>query len=166
MSTYIKLSTLEYPRHIGDIQIDPLGMADYAVVEWVDRPTINPKQERCQMAPPVQVNGVWKTNWVVTPIPQEEQAAALKAEMVQAIQDHLDAFARTRDYDDIKSACGYAGCSVPKYDIEGTYARDKRAETWFVGLQILADVQGGLRPMPTSFDQIKPELPQLVWPEV
>jgi hypothetical protein len=109
---------------------------------------------------------VWKTNWVVTPIPQEEQAAALKAEMVQAIQDHLDAFARTRDYDDIKSACGYAGCSVPKYDIEGTYARDKRAETWFVGLQILADVQGGLRPMPTSFDQIKPELPQLVWPEV
>jgi len=126
-----------------------------------------------------QVEGKWYTKYVPGPVFETlqeqneyvaqktlERAQALKETMVQAIQDHLDAFARTRDYDDIKSACGYAGCSVPKYDIEGTYARDKRAETWFVGLQILADVQGGLRPMPTSFDQIKPELPQLVWPEV
>jgi hypothetical protein len=27
MSAYIKLSTGEYPRHIGDIHIDPAGMA-------------------------------------------------------------------------------------------------------------------------------------------
>ena len=32
MSTYIKLSTLEYPRHIGDIAIDPTSEADYALV--------------------------------------------------------------------------------------------------------------------------------------
>jgi len=165
MSTYIKLSTQEYPRHIGDIELDPAGMADYALVEWVDRPVINPKTHHCQIGMPVQVGGVWKTNWVVTPIPQEEQAAALQAEIVAATQARLDAFARTRFYDDIKSASDYAGCSVPKFDIEGTYCRDARALTWARLYELLAEVEAGTRPMPTGFADIESELPPLVWPE-
>jgi hypothetical protein len=37
MSSYIKLSTKEFPRRIGDIGIDPAGIADYAIVERANK---------------------------------------------------------------------------------------------------------------------------------
>lgn len=74
MSTYIKLSTLEYPRHIGDIQIDPAGMADYAPVEWVEPPVFNPETHRRFEGPPTQQDGKWVTNWIVERIPEAEMA--------------------------------------------------------------------------------------------
>ncbi len=73
MSTYIKLSTLEYPRHIGDIAIDPAGEADYALVEWVDPPQIAENQIHYE-GPPENVNGVWKMTWVVKTLTEEEIA--------------------------------------------------------------------------------------------
>ena len=79
MSTYIKLSTLEYPRHNGDIQNDPAGMADYAEVQWVDQPTFNRERERCAIGSPAQVDGQWVTTWNVTPIPDEEEAAKVRS---------------------------------------------------------------------------------------
>ena len=88
----------------------------------------------------------------------------VQAEIVAATQERLDAFARTRNYDDIKSASDYAGCSVPRFDAEGTYARDARAETWAALYVMLAEVQAGTRPMPTGFADIEAELPPLVWP--
>ena len=90
--------------------------------------------------------------------------AALQASIVQAAQARLDAFARTRQYDDIKSASTYAGCSVPKFNTEGSYCQDKRAETWAALYDMLAEVQAGTRPMPAGFADIEPELPALVWP--
>jgi hypothetical protein len=96
-----------------------------------------------------------------------EQAAAdaaLQASIVQATQARLDTFARTRQYDDIKSACTYAGCSVPKFNTEGSYCQDRRAETWQALYDMLAEVQAGTRPMPAGFADVEPELPPLVWP--
>ena len=87
MSTYIKLSTLEYPRHIGDIEIDPAGMADYALVEWVDQPSFNKDRERCFVGQPIQENGVWKTNWVIQPIPDSEEAVKVRADRNQRLKD-------------------------------------------------------------------------------
>jgi hypothetical protein len=80
MSTYIKLSTLEYPRHIGDIEIDPAGMADYAPVEWIDPPSFNVETERLREGAPVQQNGQWSMNWVVSQIPAEEMSAMVRAQ--------------------------------------------------------------------------------------
>lgn len=92
------------------------------------------------------------------------KAQALQAGIVRQTQARLDAFAQERDYDDIKSASDYAGCSVPKFSVEGTYCRDIRAETWAALYTILTEVQAGTRPMPNGFADIEPELPQLVWP--
>jgi hypothetical protein len=72
MSSYIKLSTLEFPRHIGDIEIDPAGMADYAHVEWVDRPEFDTKTQRCLTGAPQQVGGVWYRTWIVRDATPEE----------------------------------------------------------------------------------------------
>lgn len=80
MSAYIKLSTQEYPRHIGDIEIDPAGMSDYALVEWVDPPKINFDRQILSQGMPVQINGAWKVNWVVSSIPDSEGAMKARAE--------------------------------------------------------------------------------------
>lgn len=80
MSTYIKLSTLEYPRHIGDIEIDPAGPTDYAPVQWVEPPSFNPATERIRQLTPVQTDGQWSTAWEVYPIPFDEMASKVREE--------------------------------------------------------------------------------------
>lgn len=121
--------------------------------------------------------GRWFTKYVLGPIFSDpaEQAAyiaqktaeknkALQESIVAAAQKRLDDFAQTRNYDDIKSACDYAGCSVQKFSVEGQYCKDKRAETWLKLYQMLGEVEAGTRPMPTSFADVEPELPALEWP--
>jgi hypothetical protein len=78
MSSYIKLSTNEFPRHIGDIELDPAGMADYAPVEWVEMPEFDPKMQRCEAGPPQQTDGVWYWMWTVRDATPEEIEQANK----------------------------------------------------------------------------------------
>lgn len=92
------------------------------------------------------------------------KARALQADIVRHTQWRLDAFARERGYDDIKSARSYAGCSVLKFDAEGTYCLNASAETWAKLYDMLAEVQAGTRPMPSGFADVEPELPALAWP--
>lgn len=103
-------------------------------------------------------------NFAVEAIPAEELLQALQQEIVQATQARLDDFARTRSYDGILSACTYATSSVPKFQAEGQYCVVARDETWATLYTILAEVEAGVYPMPTSFADIEPELPALVWP--
>lgn len=91
-------------------------------------------------------------------------ALALQAEIVRRVQDRLDAFARTRNYDNILSACTYATSSITKFRLEGQYCVDIRDQTWATLYQILDDVQNGIRTMPTDYQEVEPLLPVLVWP--
>lgn len=79
------------------------------------------------------------------------------------VQQHLDDFARTRNYDGILSAATYATSAVPKFKVEGQYAVEARDTTWAKCYEILAAVEGGTRPMPT-LDELLAELPVLTWP--
>lgn len=118
------------------------------------------------VALPTEAGIGWSYNGVTfsAPAPPIKTADEIQAEIVAAVVKRLDVFAQTRGYDDIKSASDYAGCSVPQFDIEGTYCRNARAETWAKLYEILDDVQIGTRPVPTSFSDIEPDLPALVWP--
>lgn len=78
MTAYIKLSTGEYPRHIGDIELDPAGMADYARVEWADPPSIDPATQRCAEGAPVLTENGWKMTWVTRDATPEELEYAEK----------------------------------------------------------------------------------------
>ena len=95
------------------------------------------------------------------PTPEEQQAM-----FTAAIQAHLDAFARTRNYDGILSATTYATSSVPKFLAEGQYAVEARDSTWATAYEILGAVLSGMRPMPESIDDVLADLPTLTWPEV
>lgn len=96
------------------------------------------------------------------PLPTPEQ---IKAAFVAAIQQRLDDFARTRNYDGILSACTYATSTVPKLQAEGQAAVNLRDATWSAAYAILADVQAGVRPMPSSLADIEADLPALEWPQ-
>tara|TARA_R110000868_G_scaffold308447_3_gene569953 strand:+ start:1674 stop:1979 length:306 start_codon:yes stop_codon:yes gene_type:complete len=76
MSAYIKLSTLEYPRHEGDIRLEHPEILEsqtgdtfpcpdtYQLVQWVDAPTITEHQQAYEIAP-IQQDGVWIMRWEV-----------------------------------------------------------------------------------------------------
>lgn len=84
MSTYIKLSTLEYPRHEGDIRIEHPEIQEsqtgdtfpcpstYALVVPTTVPAFNEATQIAQLQAPVQVNGVWTQQWSVRSLTTQE----------------------------------------------------------------------------------------------
>jgi hypothetical protein len=94
--------------------------------------------------------------WVIPQPPVQEQ-------IVAATQQRLDDFAKTRNYDGILSACTYATSTVPNFKTEGQYCVEARDQTWAKLYEIMDEVQSGVRPPPTGYDDIEPELPVLEW---
>lgn len=143
----------------------------YALYEFVDRPPFSWNQKVVEGIPSQGADSVWRQTWDVVALQGDELQAAedrhrevIKAQIVIATQARLDAFARERGYDDIKSASDYAGCTVPRFSTEGTYCRDARALTWEALYTMLAEVQAGTRPMPGGFADVVSDLPALAWP--
>lgn len=157
-----------FPATLSACDVTDFG---YALYEFVDRPPFSWNQKVVEGISIQGIGSVWRQTWDIVALQGEELQAAeerhrevIKAQIVIATQARLDAFAQTRHYDDIKSASDYAGCSVPRFDVEGTYCRDARAQTWAKLYDMLAEVQAGTRPMPAGFADIEAELPPLVWP--
>lgn len=98
------------------------------------------------------------------PPPPPPTEAEFIAMTVAAAQERLDAFARTRNYDGILSACTYATSTVPAFAVEGQYCVNARDQTWAALYALMADVQGGTLPMPESVAAVMALLPELVWP--
>jgi len=163
----------------------------YSWVFPTPQPTFNPIIEQAiETQPELTVKGHWEQRWNIvskfveytdetgtTHTIEAQQLAALAADQIQKdlllqkdierkTQERLDVFAQTRGYDDVKSASTYAGCSVLNFDIEGTYCRDIRAQTWSVLYDILDQVKTGTIPKPNNFSDIEPLLPPLEWPLV
>ena len=92
------------------------------------------------------------------PVPTqvERQAAA-----VNAVQKRLDAAAKARGYDDIKSAVSYADePSVPRFQADGIAFRACRSLTWAKCYEIQAQIAAGTIPEPT-LDEFLAMLPPL-----
>jgi hypothetical protein len=76
---YIKLATLEFPRHIGDIWLDHPELEGqfvcpetYAEVEQTPVPEYDIAKQIIDCVIPIQENGVWKTNWKIRNLTQTE----------------------------------------------------------------------------------------------
>ena len=70
MTAYINILTNEYPRHEGDIALNPSG--EYLPVEWVDPPLYDPKTQRCYEGAPECVDGIWRMTWILRDATLEE----------------------------------------------------------------------------------------------
>lgn len=75
----------------------------------------------------------------------------------------LDAFAQTRDYDNIISLCTYATSTNETIKNEAQRGIDLREQTWAKVYQILEEIDNGTRPVPEEFSEIEQELPSLTW---
>ena len=91
------------------------------------------------------------------PTPEEVQA-----DLTIAVQAHLDKTAQERRYDNILSLCTYATSPNPKFAAEGQAGVAWRDAVWTKCYAVLADVNAGMRSIPTSGDLVA-ELPDMVW---
>lgn len=177
---WIDTSTNAYPLSEADIRAllpdtsfaQPFNPPEpYVWVFPTPRPAHDTVTHAVREIAPELVEGNYEQRWEVYALSEEQAAANLAAfkrarfnQIVAEAQARLDAFARTRNYDDIKSASDYAGCSVERFNTEGTYCRDVRAETWAALYTMLDEVNAGTRPIPASLADIEDELPELAWP--
>lgn len=128
---------------------------------------------RCTLTQPPATTGTQVAQWVggswvildQRPEPPKPSTAEIQKNIVQATQQRLDDFARTRNYDNIMSACTYATSTVPRFAAEGQYCVTARDNTWATLYQILDEVKAGTRPMPSGYADIEPLLPVLEWPQ-
>lgn len=91
---------------------------------------------------------------VVAATPTEME---ISAAMTIAVQAHLDAAARALGYDNIVSACSYAGVANP-YQAESQSFIVWRGAVWAYCYQVRANVLANLRTAPTEAELIA-ELP-------
>lgn len=91
------------------------------------------------------VNGQWQTAWVVVNKPISELASIFEI----AVQVHMDASAKAKGYDNIVSACSYAGASNP-FQAEGQAYVAWRGNVWAQCYADLAAIQAGTKTMPVS----------------
>lgn len=116
---------------------------------------------------PALIDGIWTQQWAIEPLSESEagqKVLGIQTAVVVATQARLDAFARTRNYDGILSACTYASSAVPKFAAEGQYAVAARDTTWAALYAFMAEVQAGAQPMPSGFADVEALLPALAWP--
>lgn len=127
--------------------------ADWMGSTTVVPPTYDPVTQGCFWR-----GSAWE---VVTPAPDIDK---IKAELTAAVQAHLDTAARARGYDDIRSAATYADEPVvPQFQADGLALRAWRSLAWQRCYVLLAEVEEGVRPIPTAAALIA-ELPILVLP--
>jgi hypothetical protein len=99
---------------------------------------------------------------VTPPAPVAPTAAELQAELIAAVQAHLDSVARTRGYDGILSLCTYAASSITQFANEGQAGVNWRDAVWAYCYQVMAAVQAATRTIPTA-EQLISELPTIDW---
>jgi hypothetical protein len=108
--------------------------------------------------------------WEVYPLPSEtiqanktKQADEIKASVTAYAQNRLDNFAKTKGYDDIKSACSYYGSSVARFNQDAIDALDVRSRTWDILDQLEADVTNGIKTCIMTIGELEAILPVLKW---
>jgi len=96
---------------------------------------------------------------------QEARMAQLptETEYVKALQEMMDVEARTRNYDNILSACTYATSTIAKFQAEGRACVEWRDSVWATAYATLAAVNAGDMEQPTM-QQMLDLVPKMVWP--
>ena len=94
----------------------------------------------------------------------EEQLVAMQKQFTDAIQARLDAFAKTRNWDNVYTCVARINSKNPQYKLEAEYMLEAMDDTWDAAIAVLNAVLADERPMPTLED-VFAELPILAWPD-
>jgi hypothetical protein len=106
-------------------------------------------------------------DWLVegnTPEPVDAPTSEqVLAQLTATIQRELDADAQAHGYDSILSLCSYATSASTKFGAEGQAGVTRRDAYWLRGHELMTEVQGGQRPVPTEAELIA-LMPVVEWP--
>ncbi|WP_103602826.1 hypothetical protein [Campylobacter concisus] len=108
----------------------------------------------------VQISEVKGDTYVISYEIVSKNLEELTALFKEKTQELLDAKAREKGYDDILSACSYAGYDND-FRAEGEAFGIWRAKVWKYGYGLLNAIAEGKHKMPKSFDEILTEMPTL-----
>jgi hypothetical protein len=79
------------------------------------------------------------------------------------VGEALDAFAKTRNYDDVKSVATYVNSSVPQFKAEAERVIALRDQSYANLYQFIQEVTTGVKPVPKSYAEVQVVLPELTW---
>ena len=82
--------------------------------------------------------------------------------LTDAVQGHLDNVARTRNYENILSACTYATSLHAPFQAEGQACVEWRDNVWLHCYQVMYQAINGTIPIPTEAELIA-QLPTIAW---
>ena len=150
--------------------------ADISFLGWhevveTDKPVYDPLREILMWnIERTRITGedVYRRVWSVHQLPQseinerlKEQSEIIKQAFVNKVQSRLDAAAQSLGYDHIISAATYSTSAVSKFANEAAALIALRDDSWQFMYSLLEEVSAGQRPLPSSFDEIEPDLPRL-----
>ena len=93
---------------------------------------------------------------------EEQKKAKIKATLLKAVDDYMDRTVQERGYDNIAKCVTYEGDIDPIFNAEGTAAKQWRSKVYRKCYDILAEVEAGLRDVPTV-EELIAELPEIEW---
>lgn len=134
---------------------EELKKLDYLVVSYDEYPVNTDEFQKVVQASMID-DDVYKVSYKIVNKNLDELTALFK----EKTQELLDAKARERGYDDILSACSYAGYDND-FRAEGEAFGIWRAKVWKYGYALLNAIAEGKHKMPKSFDEILAEMPTL-----
>ena len=155
-------------------------------LDETDPPKINPLTQSVMRDGAEFVDGRWQYYWRIDELTPEQIAVnetayiqSLMASIVAQTQKRLDDFSATRVYDSVDSMAKYinltdaqiASLAEPLQSIvlgfraETSYHSLQVAATWAKLILIQNEVMAGTRAMPSGYEDIEADLPELSWPE-
>lgn len=142
--------TILYTSFLNKEELNKLG---YLTVTEENYPTLENDFEKVLELSEVK-GDTYAISYEITDKNLEELTALFK----EKTQQLLDAKAREKGYDDILSACSYAGYDND-FRVEGEAFGIWRAKVWKYGYGLLNAIAEGKHKMPKSFDEILVEMP-------
>ena len=141
-----------YTEFLTEEELKELG---YLKVIYKDYPTNTDEFKKV-----VQISEIKGDTYVISYEIVSKNLEELTALFKEKTQQLLDAKAREKGYDDILSACSYAGYDND-FRAEGEAFGIWRAKVWKYGYGLLNAIAEGKHKMPKSFDEILTEMPTL-----
>jgi hypothetical protein len=93
-------------------------------------------------------------------LPFNETAEQVISRLERSLDAHIDAVANSYRYESIRTMVTYATSDHPTFGPEGRAAVKFRDAVYAYGIQVIADVEAGNRPIPTEAELIA-ELPPI-----
>lgn len=149
------ITTSEGTLYTSFLSKEELKELGYLKVIYKDYPTNTDEFKKV-----VQFSEVKGDTYVISYEIVSKNLEELTALFKEKTQQLLDAKAREKGYDDILSACSYAGYDND-FRAEGEAFGIWRARVWKYGYALLNGVAEGKHKLPASFDEILAEMPTL-----